>query len=126
MEIFPDVIPALKILAFRFKLVALSNGNAEVKRLDLNRFFTAQINAGEFGIRKLDKAIFHKACEILDSNPESVLHVGDHPTDDLIGTEQAGLQSVWINRFGNEWPYEKQTSVELRDLNELVELLAEI
>ena len=52
--------------------------------------------------------------------------MGDHPTDDLIGTEQAGLQSVWINRFRNEWSYEKQTSVELRDLNELVELLAEI
>ena len=67
--------------------------------------------------------IFHKACELLDTKPEDVLHVGDHPSEDVIGAEEAGLQSAWMNRFDREWPFEKQPSAELHNLNDLVEFI---
>ena len=123
VEIYPDVLPALKTLSSQFKLVALSNGNADINRLDLNKYFIAQVSAGEFGVKKPDNEIFHKACELLDTKPEDVLHVGDHPSEDVIGAEEAGLQSAWMNRFDREWPFEKQPSAELHNLNDLVEFI---
>ena len=124
VELFPEVLSALKILAEQFKLVALSNGNADLRRLEIKSYFTGQVSAGEFGIRKPDRSIFHKACEVLGTNPESVLHVGDHPTEDVMGAEQAGLKSVWVNRFGRDWPLKDKPSAELHDLNGLIELLS--
>ena len=51
------------------------------------------------------------------------MHVGDHPSEDVIGAEEAGLQSAWMNRFDREWPFEKQPSAELHNLNDLVEFI---
>ncbi len=33
-----------------------------------------------------------------------VLHIGDDPLADVIGATRAGMQAVWLNRDGREWP----------------------
>ena len=40
-----------------------------------------------------------------------------------MGAEQAGLKSVWVNRFEWDWPLKDKASAELHDLNGLIELL---
>ena len=51
--------------------------------------------------------------------------MGDHPLEDVMGAQQAGLQAVWVNRNGNEWPHGTSAHAEVSDLAQLVTLLVE-
>ena len=55
-----------------------------------------------------------------------MLHVGDHPVNDVVAAERAGMPSVWLNRRGMLWPDEHELPArEVTDLRELSELLDE-
>ena len=98
VEFFPDVIPALDRLAARWPIVALSNGNADVVRIGLGRYFRASISAQGFGAGKPVPAIFHAACERAGAAPATVLHIGDDGELDVDGALNAGLRAAWIER----------------------------
>jgi len=105
VECYADALPALEQLAARFPLVALSNGNADLDRIGLSRFFQFSIYARDFGAAKPAPQIFHAACERLGLPPEAVLHVGDDPQLDVAGARAAGLRSAWLNRTRSRWRY---------------------
>jgi putative hydrolase of the HAD superfamily len=94
VTLFEDALPALEFLAARYPLVALTNGNADVQRIGLGRFFHASINAREFGVGKPDPRIFHAAAGAMDVMPERVLHIGDDATLDALGALNAGMQAA--------------------------------
>jgi HAD superfamily hydrolase (TIGR01549 family) len=95
---YPDVLPGLERLAARFRLVAVSNGNAEVHRLGLDRFFSGAVSARLHGVAKPDPSIFRAACEAAGARPQQVLHLGDDLEADVDGALAAGLQAGWICR----------------------------
>jgi len=123
VTLYPDVVPALSRLSERFKLVAVSNGNADISRLGIARFFQGQISARVAGVKKPDPVIFGMACELLAAKPSEVLHVGDHPVEDVIGAQQAGLKGAWVNRNGDSWSHETTPHAVVEDLAQLVDLL---
>ena len=98
VECYPDAIHALERISARLPVASLTNGNADLARIGLDRHFRAQVSACTFGAAKPDPAIFLAACEALDVPPGEVLHVGDHPEADVAGAARAGLRSCWINR----------------------------
>ena len=98
VEFFADVVPALDRLAARWPIVALSNGNADVVRIGLGRYFRASVSAQAFGTGKPEAAIFHAACELAGAAPAAVLHVGDDGELDVDGALGAGLRAAWIER----------------------------
>ena len=104
VELFGDVLPALDLLAARFPLVALSNGNADIHRVGLGRYFRAALSAREFGAAKPDPRFFHAAAQAAGVAAAEVLHVGDDAHLDVVGGLGAGMQTVWVNREGTEWP----------------------
>ncbi len=123
VELFPDVLPALQALSEKYPLIALSNGNADVVRLQLNQFFSHSVNAREVGVLKPHPKIFDVACDRLGLNAEEVLHIGDHPVEDIKGAADYGMRTVWINRKQQEWEHEHEPHAQVQDLAELVELL---
>lgn len=123
VELFDDVAASLDFLSARYPLVALSNGNADVQRVGIGHHFQAAISAREFGVGKPDPRIFHAAAGAVDLRPESVLHVGDDATLDVLGALNAGMQTAWINRTDHLWPHEAQPHVTLGSLGELCALL---
>jgi FMN hydrolase / 5-amino-6-(5-phospho-D-ribitylamino)uracil phosphatase len=123
VTLFDDALPALEFLAARFPLVALSNGNADLKKIGLAHFFRASIHAREFGVGKPDPRIFHAAAGAVDVQPEEVLHIGDDPTLDGLGALNAGMQTAWLNRSDQLWPHEQEPQVVLTSLGELQDLL---
>ena len=123
VTLYPDVVPALSWLSERFTLIAVSNGNADISRLGIARFFQGQISARAAGVKKPDPVIFGKACELLAAKPAEVLHVGDHPVEDVIGAQQAGLRGAWVNRKGETWSHETAPHAVVEDLAQLVDLL---
>ena len=126
VELFADVLPALKILSARFPLVAVSNGNAHVARVGLGDYFAHSLSASEYGVAKPDARIFHAAADKLGIVAADVLHIGDDAALDVLGALGAGMQTVWVNRDQKAWshPADLQPHHTVADLTELVALLA--
>lgn len=124
VELFEDALPALEYLSARYPLVSISNGNADLQRIGLARFFRAAIHARDFGVGKPDPRIFHAAAGAVDVMPEDVLHIGDDATLDALGALNAGMQAAWLNRADALWPHEQQPHVTLAHLGELKDLLS--
>jgi HAD superfamily hydrolase (TIGR01549 family) len=98
VTLYADVLSALERLAARFPLWALTNGNADIARVGLGRFFRGSLSARECGVGKPDARIFSLACSHLGVSPANVLHVGDDLVLDVAGALAAGLQAAWIVR----------------------------
>jgi HAD superfamily hydrolase (TIGR01549 family) len=98
VTLYDDVLPALERLAARFRLVAVSNGNAEIHRVGLGHFFAGSVSARSHGIAKPDPSIFLAACGAANALPDQVLHLGDDPALDVDGALAAGLHAGWISR----------------------------
>ncbi|MBO67964.1 MAG: HAD family hydrolase [Acidiferrobacteraceae bacterium] len=123
VKFFPDAISALIKLSGRYPLVAITNGNANIEKLGIAKFFVGQMSARKAGVLKPDPKIFDLACEIAGEVPSNLLHVGDHPVDDVLGAIDAGYQAVWLNRRMDRWQHEVVPHAEVSDLIELVDLL---
>lgn len=97
--LYDDVLPALARLAARWPLVALSNGNADVRRIsELAPFFHAAVSARDLGLAKPAPEAFAEACRRAGAAPERTLHIGDDPALDVDGALAAGLQAAWVQR----------------------------
>jgi FMN hydrolase / 5-amino-6-(5-phospho-D-ribitylamino)uracil phosphatase len=123
VDLFADALPSLVFLAQRFPLVAVSNGNADVRRVGIGAHFHASVSAHEFGVAKPDRRIFHAAAAAAGVASHEVLHVGDDAALDVMGALEAGMQTVWVNREGQAWPHEAKPHVTVADLLQLCALL---
>lgn len=105
ITLFADAEPALAHLARRYPLVALTNGNADVRAMGLGHYFRASISAMDVGAAKPDAAMFEAAAAAADVAPEQVLHLGDDPEMDGLGALRFGMQMAWVNRARAAWPF---------------------
>lgn len=105
VDFFPDVLPALEFLCARYPLVSLSNGNADLHRVGLGRYFKGALSAFAFGVAKPDPRIFHAAAALAGVAAHEVLHIGDDTVLDILGARSAGMQAAWANRVEAIWPH---------------------
>lgn len=126
VELFPDVRPALERLAERHILIAISNGNADLQRIGLGDLFRFSVHAREHGKAKPSPCIFEAASARLGVAPAEVLHIGDHPEQDVQAALDAGMAAVWLDRGLTAWPQDPvRTAPRLRDLHELEAWIAD-
>jgi putative hydrolase of the HAD superfamily len=104
VDVFPDVVPGLTRLGKRFTLIAVTNGNANLEKIGLREHFDSVVCAASAGAAKPARRIFDHAVRSGRADAQQTLHVGDHPEHDVHGAKQAGLQAVWVNRNGHQWP----------------------
>lgn len=104
VSLFPGTRESLQRLAAHWPLVALTNGNADLKRIGLQHYFQARVDARSFGVAKPDSRIFQAACRAVATRPEHTLHIGDHPHQDVYGAINAGMHAAWIATSTSEWP----------------------
>jgi putative hydrolase of the HAD superfamily len=124
VDLYDDVLPALTELRARYRLFTASNGNADLVKIGLAHFFERTVAARHVGALKPDPAIFHKVIEGTDLQPAEVVYVGDDPHLDVAGARGAGMQAIWIDRQGVQWPAEIAPPAHtIRSLKELAELL---
>lgn len=98
VALFEDALPALRRLAARWPLLAVSNGNADLGRIGLAGWFVGTVNAQQVGIGKPDARIFRAAARRLELEPAALLHVGDDPRLDAQAALDAGLHAAWVTR----------------------------
>ena len=105
VEFYPDALAALRRIAARVPVAAVSNGNADLQRIGIGELFAFQLGSREYGAAKPDPGIFHAACERLGVDHAQVLHVGDHAEMDVAGAMRAGLRGCGINREEHTWTH---------------------
>lgn len=105
VELYDDVLPALSLLARRFRLATLSNGNADLQRIGLAPHFEFSLNAGGLGVAKPDARAFNAIAATAGCAVTDILYVGDDPHHDVLGARNAGLQTLWLRRdAARPWP----------------------
>jgi 2-haloacid dehalogenase len=108
---WPDAQDALRRLAGRFTVVALSNGNLSM----LADLFAAGgltwhcVLSGEMvHAYKPDPAVYRLALQRLDLNPSRTLMVAAHPWD-LRAAAKLGLRTAYVRRAGEGAPEPSDT-----------------
>jgi HAD superfamily hydrolase (TIGR01509 family) len=114
-------MPSLARLRTRYRLFALSNGNADLKRCGIGDFFDGHLTAIAAGAAKPDARIFAQLERMAGVSAAEVLHVGDDPLADVVGATRAGMQAVWLNRDARPWP--TQFSPPARTISTLAEIM---
>lgn len=106
VKLYDEVEGSLKRLSARYRLFAVSNGNADLQRCGIAHWFEGHITAISAGAAKPDIRIFTRLLEQAGVEARQVLHIGDDPHLDVMGAVQAGMQAAWLNRGAKSWPAE--------------------
>ena len=106
----PDALEGLRRLKSRFRVVALSNGEADfLSHLARNRMrfeFDEIISVDEAGVFKPHPSVYRTAARILGSEPSEIMMVAAHSFD-IMGAVACGYSGAFVNRYG--LPYEDTT-----------------
>jgi 2-haloalkanoic acid dehalogenase type II len=121
VDFYDDVRPALLRLRSRYRLFALSNGNADLQRCGIADLFAGHVTASAAGAAKPDARIYAALLQMAGVEAHEVLHIGDDPWADVAGATQAGLQAVWLNRDARQWP--KELAAPPRTISTLAEII---
>jgi HAD superfamily hydrolase (TIGR01549 family) len=119
-----ESILLLKELALHYPVVAITNGNVDIKKIGLDDAFQFVLKAGNGFNSKPDIALFQQAALELDIAVEDLLHVGDHLLTDVYGAQNNNAQAIWFNPKAK--PLDKAKllpTVEISDLKHLLKLL---
>lgn len=124
VSLYPGVIDLLSTLGARFRLAAITNGNADLALIGIDSYFD-QIYAASLVLKAKPAAhMFESCCSHFGILPASLLHVGDNPVSDIKGAIDAGAQSLWFNQHGLPWPEEfAAPHFEANNLSEVKSLL---
>ncbi len=106
----------------------ITNGSVQSQRtkidqLGLDAYCQAIVISGALGIKKPDSAIFQHALDTLGVSASSAWFVGDHPVNDIIGAQRAGLTPVWL-AGSHPWPPDREPPpYQITHVSELLRLL---
>ena len=123
VTLYEGVEEALARLSAKYRLVAISNGTADVFVTPAAPYFHAAFKAHEAGVAKPDAKIYQLATSHLALDAEQVLHVGDDAHADAWGAREAGFHSVWINPQGHPWTHDSPQPWTVRHLTEVADHL---
>jgi 2-haloacid dehalogenase len=125
---FPEVREALEQTRERgWKLAILSNTDRDFIEASMQGIavpFELAIVASEIGSYKPAHGHWDRFFELVDVPRERHVHVAQSHFHDIVPAHELGLQSVWINRYGER--RESPPTRELADLSLLPETLDEL
>ncbi len=123
VELFDGITEALNRLKQEFRLVAITNGNADINLTGLGNYFEFCLNAEDFSTPKPHPEIFEAALSQLQIQPENCLHIGDHPNHDMLGAYDLGIKTCWLKDGTRQWDQTFKADIEISHVSELLPLL---
>ena len=124
---YPDVLECLFKLN-EYKLCVISNGDSKFQRLKLtktglDRYFSEVLVSGDIKIKKPDSKIFQTMSDNINIRLDKCVYIGDRLDFDAIGSSDAGMLGVWLNRkniIGKKIPKNVKTIASLQQLTPLL------
>ncbi len=123
---FPETIDALEALDGRCALGVFSNADDDflLPLIATTGIEWAAVATSESArVYKPMTAAFEHIAGMLGATPSRTWYVGDHLLDDVLGSNRAGMTSIWVNRDGNNFDGESRPDAIIRDLGGLITLL---
>ena len=115
------------------KLGIITNGPSEhqwskVKALGVEKWIDKEniIVSGDYGINKPDVRIYEIMQEKLQLPNDSLYYIGDSLENDIVGANNAGWKSIWINRYKKKLPENVDIYKIAENNDELFEIISEI
>jgi len=119
----------LRSLPERLRLLLITNGLAEVQKprfaaSTIHDCFAEIVISGEIDLAKPDPAIFDFAFERIGRPAKDrVLMIGDNLGSDILGGANFGIDTCWYNPEGLANGHGVVPTFEIRDLDEILDLL---
>ncbi|MCU5704657.1 HAD family hydrolase [Bacillus wiedmannii] len=105
------------------KIGIITNGFTDfqmnnLRALNIHTYTNTILVSEAEGIKKPHPEIFERALKKLDVNATECLYVGDHPENDVLGSEQVGILGVWKrDSFWGDFEHSRM-------VNDLLEVLS--
>ena len=125
----PGAEEAVERLSKKYKLYLASNGTAKVqagrlKSANISRFFEEVFVSQELGANKPSLEYFEKCfARIPDFDKTKAIIVGDSLTSDILGGQNAGIATCWVNPNHKQGRDDIRVDYEIQALSQLEELL---
>lgn len=128
ITLFPGALDLLHALQTDYQVIALSNGNSDLKTIGLDHLFNAHFHAENVAQPKPHADMFRAAMEFSGIRAgASCVHIGDHPEQDVYAAQQLGFHTVWANMLDNQWPTPLPLAdYEITRLNQLLPILKQL
>lgn len=120
ITLFHQAESILDTLSQRYPLIALTNGNANLKMIGIDAYFKAHFSSETEGKPKPHSAMFERALSFMGVTAAETIHVGDHPKEDVEAAQLLGFHTIWFNENGRQDSYLCRPSIEIQSLNQLV------
>lgn len=123
---------ALEKLCGGYRLFLASNGTQKVQERRLlktgfGKYFEKAFVSEEIGFFKPDRRYFDTCFKQISGFDKSkAVMVGDSISSDISGGKNAGIRTVWLNRFEIKNESEIKPDYEISDISELPELIKNI
>ena len=123
VTLFDGVTEALEKLKQHYRLIAITNGNADIALTGLADYFEFSLNAEDFEQPKPHSDIFHAALKQANITASECLHVGDHPEHDMLGAHKMGMATCWLKDGKRQWNQDFSAHLDIAHVSELVPIL---
>ena len=124
VKLFDGVETALRQLSKSFVLGVLTNGNADIFRFGIGKYFSFSVSSLEAKNSKPNRAHFDKAIQIMgDIKIDEILHIGDHQVNDILAAYDLGIESFWFNNNESIWNQNFPKPDEFRSWKRLPEIV---
>lgn len=123
--LLPGALELLEALKPHCRLGLATNGLQAVQRKRLAGnpvapYFDGVFISQEMGVGKPHKDYFRQVLSALDARAETAVMVGDDLLSDIQGAINAGLDSIWYSRKGEESPLPTYRVTRLEDVAKIV------
>lgn len=104
VAVFDEAHALLEAVRGQYRLGAVTNGNADVRRIGIDHYFDFVIRSEEIGAAKPHPEIFAAALAAGGVTAAETVHIGDDPVRDIEGAARAGMRTIWVNLRDAPWP----------------------
>ena len=125
----PGAEEAVERLSKKYKLYLASNGTASVQKgrmtsANLYRFFEKVFVSQEIGANKPSIEYFERSfAQIPDFDKSKAIMVGDSLTSDILGGQNAGIATCWVNPDHKPGRADIRVDYEIESITQLEALL---
>ncbi|ADU31090.1 HAD family hydrolase [Evansella cellulosilytica] len=124
--VYDDVIPSLtslKKLGFRLGIISNGQYNQQIEKLErtgILPYFDCVVTSSEVKEPKPSSVIFQEACHKANVKLSECTYIGDILETDALGSKNAGMHGVWLNRKYNQKAHEVTVINRLTELEPII------
>ena len=120
---FAEAETVLTQLHKTYTIGAITNGNAELDKISIGRYFDFVTTAADVGANKPCVSLFQQAASEAALETHQIVHIGDSAEADVIGANKAGCYSIWFNPARHACPGGQSPDAVVHSLAEVPALI---